>query len=148
MTDKINPQNCKSCLREGCYFHPSRKKWREGMTDGMDISPIKISTFTERYGCGKCIPGDTEIEMHPCNGCICMLDDNLGCPEMKTCLDYQMCRVAEITKRKERSRILTAWDVWVKNALDNHIISKDAYIEGLYVIGCIMEHEGDYEDET
>lgn len=61
MTDKINPQNCKSCLREGCYFHPSKKEWREGMTDGMDISPIKISTFTERYGCEMCITNDMKM---------------------------------------------------------------------------------------
>lgn len=46
-----NPQRCETCTTESCYFHPSKTEWREGMTDGMDMSPIKISTFTERFGC-------------------------------------------------------------------------------------------------
>jgi hypothetical protein len=37
-----------------------------------------------------------KINMHPCTGCGCMLDDNLGCPEMKNCLDYHPCKVAHV----------------------------------------------------
>jgi len=47
----LHPKRCETCECESCYFHPSKKEWREGMTDGMDMCPIKISTFTERYGC-------------------------------------------------------------------------------------------------
>jgi len=51
-------------------------------------------------------PVNPPINFHPCSGCSCMLDDNLGCPEMKTCLDNHMCRVAEIASKSERKKIL------------------------------------------
>jgi hypothetical protein len=54
----------------------------------------------------KLSPVNPPINFHPCSGCGCMLDDNLGCPEMKTCLEYHMCKVAKISAGLEMEKIL------------------------------------------
>jgi hypothetical protein len=45
------PARCETCGVSVCFFHPSRKAYRTGINSN-DLSPIPISTFTERFGCG------------------------------------------------------------------------------------------------
>jgi hypothetical protein len=54
-----------------------------------------------------------------------MLDDNLGCPEMKTCLDYHICNVADIARRQIieevfailKSNGFSTSSMWLRNKL-------------------------------
>ena len=56
MTPAPHPLRCETCKREGCYFHPSKAIWRNGMIPQKAISinnPISIPEFINRFGCAS-----------------------------------------------------------------------------------------------
>ncbi len=106
-----------------CKYHPSPNHPCSCNEPGL----MKCQHDTRSRPAPDDVQSKQVINMYPCSGCGCMLDDNLGCPEMKICLDYHICKVAEIAKQSERDKIMGELQVWRYKRM-NGTLKKDVWI--------------------
>jgi len=78
------------------------------LNDGYSVSELQLKMI-ELYpdDCQDTIalirsqPLPKPMEKDPCNGCHCLLPDNLGCPERSHCIEYYQWKVIELQRQED-----------------------------------------------